>query len=193
MNGDKQDFFNAKGPRVPSPAEDEIIAAQLDILDIQPGARVLDVGCGSGVLIPHLSLRTAPQNITGIDICHNALAFAREKFPAVRFIEMDFMLNELPKKSFDYVLCYNAFPHFENPGRAFATMADLAAPGGRIAVMHSIGRDALNRLHAECAPVAEDILSPLEIFRRWAGLRGLSAITAIDAPRMFMFAARRAK
>lgn len=181
-------------PRVPTAEENEIIAAELSLLGICPDSRVLDVGCGAGVLIQHLARRTAPHNITAVDISPNMIASARERFDGVNFMECDFMTRDFGRMSFDFVLCYNAFPHLDDKKSALFRMADMTAADGKIAVMHSMGRDALNKMHAKKgAPVAGDILPEIAYLHTLSLHHGLTPIISVDTARMFMFAAQKTR
>src|SRR5688500_584170 len=62
-------------------AEDEVAAreAYLDLLDIRPGARVLDVGCGSGVVTREIARRVGRSGrVVGLDPSPALLTVARE-------------------------------------------------------------------------------------------------------------------
>jgi len=62
-------------------AEDEAAAREeyLRLLDVRPGQRVLDVGCGSGVVMREMARRVAPDGVTvGLDPSLSFLTIARE-------------------------------------------------------------------------------------------------------------------
>ena len=60
-----------------------VIARILDNAGVRSGVRVLDVACGTGVLIPDYLQRGAAQ-VTAIDISPEMARIAREKFPHAR-------------------------------------------------------------------------------------------------------------
>jgi len=70
------------------------------------GASVLDEGCGFGDLYPYLAERFPGITYTGIDINADAVAVARERYPAVLFVAADF--TEYSGGPFDYVLSSGA-------------------------------------------------------------------------------------
>ena len=59
----------------------------IDLLDPQPGERVLDLGCGTGELAAKIAERGA--TVVGLDADHNMIEQARERFPHVQFVVGD--------------------------------------------------------------------------------------------------------
>jgi SAM-dependent methyltransferase len=78
---------------------------------VQPGERVLDVGCGKGELA-HDLVQRAHAEVVGIDVNTAYLAFARERFrhPNLRFVEAD-ALTWRPDGRFDVVVLSNVLEH----------------------------------------------------------------------------------
>ena len=106
-----------------------VIARILDNAGVRSGVRVLDVACGTGVLIPDYLQRGAAQ-VTAIDISPEMARIAREKFPQenVTVLCGDAEQAHFPAP-FDCIVIYNAFPHFPEPERLLAHLAGLLAPG----------------------------------------------------------------
>ncbi|HJU69145.1 MAG TPA: class I SAM-dependent methyltransferase [Gemmatimonadaceae bacterium] len=101
-----------------------------------PGERVLDVGCGSGVITNLLAELGATA--TGVDGSADAIAYARETFqrPNLQFVhglvdELDF-----PDASFDRVYCFELIEHlYAGQGRDLLRKCrDLTRPGGMLAL-----------------------------------------------------------
>jgi 2-polyprenyl-3-methyl-5-hydroxy-6-metoxy-1,4-benzoquinol methylase len=67
------------------------------------GATVLDVGCGTGDIIPTLRARHI-KNYTGVDIYKPALRIAKRKFPGEKFLFSDILVDRTLGK-YDFVLC----------------------------------------------------------------------------------------
>ena len=126
---------------------DEIIAAILDNAEIGPGADVLDVACGTGVLFPDYLARNV-GTLTAVDISSQMVRIAREKFPQenVRVLSGDVELMEFDRK-FDHVMVYNAFPHFPEPARLIERLAGLLKEGGTLTVAHGMSRAAIDHHH----------------------------------------------
>ena len=96
---------------------DEKIGRILDNAKVTAGSRVLDIACGTGVLIGDY-LRRNVESVTAVDISPEMVRIAREKFPQenVRFVCGDAETAPLGE-GFDAIVIYNAFPHFPDPER----------------------------------------------------------------------------
>lgn len=101
---------------------DEVISIILDNGGIKNGVKVLDVACGTGVLIPDY-LEREVESVTGIDISPEMIAIAKAKFKQdnVSFICGDVETAELPC-NFDCCMVYNAFPPLSRSGAAHSSV-----------------------------------------------------------------------
>lgn len=141
-----------------------VIASILDHADIHPGMDILDVACGTGILIPDYLKRRA-SSITGIDISPNMIAEAEKKFrqPEVTLICTPAETYE-PEKKFDAIMVYNALPHFRDPQALIAHLSDLLKPDGTLTVAHGLSRKRINEHHAGMnTSLSEDLMSIKEL------------------------------
>ena len=142
---------------------DRIIGEILDRGGIRPGANVLDVACGTGVLFPDYFARSV-DSLTAIDISPEMVRIAREKFPGVNILCGDAETADFGRK-FDAIMIYNAFPHFPDPDALFAALTRWLAPGGRLTVAHGMSRADIDRHHSggacrvSCSLLHEDALA----------------------------------
>ncbi len=91
--------------------------------------KVLDVGCGTGVLIPSfLSLGAIP---TGLDAAKKMLEEARKAYPRVEFVEADFYASHLEAGAYDELVVYDAYPHFLDVDSFAQEARRLLKKGGR--------------------------------------------------------------
>ena len=100
---------------------------------IPPGARVLELGCGTGQL--SLFLATADRMVIGADLTRASLelgAEAAKRFgvEGVLFVETDLRRPGLKSGAFDVVVCSGVLHHTPDPRMAFSTVARLVKPGG---------------------------------------------------------------
>ncbi len=126
---------------------DEIINTILDNAGVEAGKDVLDVACGTGVLIQDY-LERGVAAVTGIDISPGMATIAKEKFPqaGVEILCGDVETTDFGKQ-FDCIVVYNAFPHFPDPERLIAKLASLLKPGGTLTVAHGMSREKIDAHH----------------------------------------------
>ena len=122
---------------------DEIAArlAYLDLLAIQPGERVLEVGCGSGVVLRDLARRVGPNGCAvGLDVSAAFLPIARtlaEREGVAACIELregDARALPFADQEFDLALAVTVLRHIPGGDQAVVEMARVVRPGGRVAV-----------------------------------------------------------
>ncbi len=150
------------------------------------GKRILDVGCGGGLLSEGMAVRGA--NVTGIDLSEKPLGVARlhllESGQKVdyRKISVEHLANDMPG-AFDAVTCLEMLEHVPNPSSVIAACARLVKPGGQV-VLSTLNRNPKSYLFAVIG--AEYIMNmlpkgthdyarfikPSEL-ARWAKLAGL--------------------
>lgn len=94
------------------------------LLDLQPGDRVLEVGCGAGHLVKRLAERGI--DIVGIDVNPNATEVAGTD----RVIEMAAESLDFPDDEFDAIVSVHAIEHIPELEAAAAEMARVLKPGG---------------------------------------------------------------
>jgi SAM-dependent methyltransferase len=111
-------------------------AALLPLAAIQPGERVLDIGCGSGQLSLLAADAAGPGGqVTGADISQPLLALARQRAAGrsnVSFIEADAATHPFTPE-YDLLVSRFGVMFFDDSPAAFANLRRAAAPGGRLA------------------------------------------------------------
>jgi ubiquinone/menaquinone biosynthesis C-methylase UbiE len=83
----------------------QIIATQWVIDRLVPGARVLDIGCGTGVPTAGMMVESGLQ-VVGIDISTEMLRLARRNVPAGRFVAMDVLQLDSTLGDFDAAVAF---------------------------------------------------------------------------------------
>lgn len=131
----------------------ERVMSILSKLPIREGMNVLDLGTGTGVLVPYLSEMVGETgHVTAIDLSEGMLSRAREKYGQLRnveFLKLDFEEDELPGV-YDVVMMYCVYPHLHSP---FATMEWLfkmnMVEGGVIVIAFPSDEKFINDIHHE--------------------------------------------
>src|SRR5918999_3991661 len=127
--------------------EGQLAAGEWLIERLRPGARVLDVGCGTGIPTAR-QLADAGCDVTGIDASEGMLELARREVPGATFLRLD--LAEVPevgrsRGGFDAIVAFFSLlmlPRTKIPA-ALRRLHDRLEPGGdfflRIAETHPRG------------------------------------------------------
>lgn len=152
----KQDvirFFDRLAPQWDADMvrNETVIAKILDGAGIRSGIHVLDVACGTGVMIPDY-LSRGVASVTAVDISPEMVKIASAKFPQenVTVLCGDVEQTCFDRK-FDCIIVYNAVPHFPEPEKLIATLSAFLAPGGTLTVAHGMSRASIDRHHAGSA------------------------------------------
>lgn len=116
------------------PAQDRLV----QMVALQPGERVLDVACGTGLVTFPAAAAVGPGGSTlGVDISDGMIETARKMAAAqagnVSFERMGAEHLDLPDGSFDAVLCAFGLMYVPDPLTAVREMYRVLAPGGRAA------------------------------------------------------------
>ncbi len=143
----------------------------LDYADIRAGVSVLDVACGTGVLIPDYLERDV-AHVTGVDVSPAMIACAKAKFTSPRVTLLAADMEETSfSVPFDRCVVYNAFPHFLSPERLIRHLSRQLVPGGRLTIAHGMSRAAINRHHSGSASKVSVGLIPetelADILQEW--------------------------
>jgi ubiquinone/menaquinone biosynthesis C-methylase UbiE len=120
-------------PSIAAPVTGELIRTAA----LHPGARVLDVACGTGVVTRAAAERVGPTGlVTGIDIAPDMIAVART-IPAggapITWEEADAASLPLPDGSYDVGLCQMGLMFVDRAG-ALGELHRVLSPGGRVVV-----------------------------------------------------------
>jgi len=155
------------------------------LLPLKAGARVLDVGCGTGVLVPLILERITPSGVLyELDFADTMMEVNRSLHQAdnTRFIVADAEDAPLDHASCDAIICFSCFPHFYDMEKAMLMLSRILKPHGVFAVSHFDSSEAINRHHESCRAVAHDRLPDETTMRAFFQKAGLTIHTFTDEP-----------
>lgn len=146
-------FFDRLAPRWDADmvTNDLIINTILDNAGVHEGSKVLDVACGTGVLVPYY-LKREISSVTGIDISPAMIEIAKSKYPNSKMV---FLCEDAETwttgKKYDCIVVYNAFPHFSDPDQLLRNLSAMLVPNGILSIAHGMSREKINAHHSGSA------------------------------------------
>ena len=117
--------------RFAEPHTRSLFEAVLAATGVTAGTRLLDAGCGSGLLLQLAQARGAA--VTGLDVAPGLLAAARGRVPGAELWLGDLQRLPFPNGSFDAITGVNAFQFAGDPREALREAARVWRPGGIVA------------------------------------------------------------
>ena len=126
---------------------DKKICTILDNVGVKEGSKVLDVACGTGVIIPYYLERDV-ESVLGVDISPKMIEIAKEKFEGekVSFLVSDVECADIDS-DYDCIVVYNAFPHFQDGERLIKFLSQHLKKGGRLTIAHGASREKIDSHH----------------------------------------------
>ena len=184
----KNDFFSAISAtwdeRHSTTEEQERLRRFAVHFRLRPGDRVLDAGCGSGRLIPLICDAIGPQgSLVELDFAPGMLEIGRDKAQGrcVDFVAGDAHSLPMPDNDFDKVIALALLPHIDDKAVALKEFRRVLKPGGLLVLAHQLGREALDRMHAENSePVKRDLLPQAQALTDLLNAAGFSTIEVLD-------------
>ena len=193
-----QEYFDQLAPTWDKELTPERLQCLADIIKesgIKPGNYVLDIGSGTGVLLPFLITAVGDEGrIIAFDFSTEMLIQAQTKNfpPTVGLVQADVVAIPLPDNSADLAICNSAFPHFIDKVKALAEIARVLKNKGRLVICHTMGREILNQLHQSIGgAVASDLLPDELQVRQIIRQVGLKITRFEDNPERYLVIAEK--
>jgi ubiquinone/menaquinone biosynthesis C-methylase UbiE len=173
------------------PQIEEIVAR----LEIAEKDSVLDVGTGTGILIPFIAKALGPNGrLAAIDFSFRMLmqANCREFHGCKPLVNASVESIPFPTDEFDRIVCFSAFPHFPNKSKALLEMVRVLKAGGSLFIAHLHSVEEINQLHRGMGgAVAHDSLPLPGRIRGLMQESGLYEIAMENRPGRFLARGRK--
>jgi len=191
---DKRNFFNEMAPgwdqRFYTPEMRERLPGLVSLFHLQAGSKVLDVGAGTGGIVPYLLQAIGPQGaIWAIDFAEEMVKLAEKKFQGEgRVIFQLAPVESLPYEDrfFDHIVCFGAFPHFDDRFRALKEMGRVLKFQGTLIIAHALSSTELKERHQGCASISQDFLPDEQEMKNLLEGTGFQLTRLIDQPKCYL-------
>lgn len=107
-----------------------------DLVEAQRPRRVLEVGCGEGLVIQSLSRRLPATRFDGVELDAGALARAKALCPEACCMRGDLHALPFRDRAYDLVLCLEVLEHLAEPGLALQEIRRVSGGGCLLSVPH---------------------------------------------------------
>jgi len=198
LTAELQDYFDGVAPNWDNEVTGERLKCLSDIikeLGITSGSYVLDVGSGTGILLPFLIQNVGiAGGIMALDFSAEMLHRAKAKIssPIVDYVQADIVAVPLPDNCVDLTICNSAFPHFSDKAKALKEIARVMKDDGRLVICHTASREAINQLHQSIGGVvANDLLPDEPQLRELMKPAGLEISCLENSPKRYLIIAEK--
>ena len=157
---------------------------------LEPGQKVLDVGTGTGVLIPYLVKELGPKgSVTAIDFSENMIQKCKTKHTHLKNVKVklgDIEEKQFPSKTFDAVICFGVFPHLKNKQKVLQNINFMLKPEGKLVISHALSSEELKHHHKKISnQVAHDLIPKMVDMQNLLESTGFTNITIKDEPGIY--------
>lgn len=175
------DFYRDRYTAPPGAMRD--YRAYLPFLDLEPGDRVLDIGCGEGFFLEAAGQQGARP--TGIEIVDEAIRLARHRLPQAGLLIAAGEALPFADASFDIVTCLGSLEHFADPAAGAREVARVLRRDGTALIVvpnrRFLGWYLKGRVGTE-QRAASELLLDLDEWRRFLDGAGLRVLAVAKEP-----------
>lgn len=173
------------------------IKTLLSKISIQDKDNILDVGTGTGVLIPFLKSMNPNGYIKCVDISQGMLNVAKKKHGGLDnvYFQLANVEKDTIDEKYDKIILYSMFPHLNNKISTIKSLVynNLNA-NGKLIIAHSNSRGFLNNMHkAKDKRVSKARLIPIEEQRKLFEEAGLCIEDAFENNEIYYLVIRHNK
>jgi len=191
LNSRLESFFDDLAPRWDETAKHDPIKLRdiFTIIDLKKGDAVLDVGTGTGVILPLIGDAVGNTGaIDAVDISSQMLGISKSKNKNknITFIHADATTLDV-KSNYDAIICYSMFPHFDNKCFAIDKLSLMLKLKGKLVICHSQSRNDINSMHKKAGQdVNKDLLPSGEEVAKMMIKSGLKILKVVDSHEIYL-------
>jgi ubiquinone/menaquinone biosynthesis C-methylase UbiE len=158
---------------------------------LKPAQKILDVGTGTGILIPFLLKAIGPTGyVTAVDYSEEMVKICKAKYgsyPNVDVMVKDVENLPFSNETFDAITCFGLFPHLENKKKALREMNRVLKLQGKLIIAHALSSIEIANYHHTVSPVvAHDALPTAEKMCKLLRENGFGNVQITDEPGRYL-------
>ena len=163
---------------------------------VEAGQNILDVGTGTGVLIPYLIRAVGPAgSVTAVDYSEKMVQICKTKHSHFKNVSVklgDIEEDALPTESFDAVICFGVFPHLDNKENALRNISNILKAGGKLVIAHALSSEEIKTHHNNASStVVHDMLPEETEMIQLLEQTGFTKISIKDEPGCYLCIAHK--
>ncbi len=192
MQPETRQYFNelaAGWEDTVAPEREASLAEILAALKLEGGHSLLDVGCGTGALVPYLTRpEHKPKKLVSLDPAEKML-YELNRRHGPKTYPVCGPGENLPfgPAVFDRVICFSVFPHFSQPETVLAEIHRVLNKHGLGAIAHLDSSQVLNQMHSSLeGAVADDSLPPVEEVKKLVSESNLQGRKFIEREGLYL-------
>ena len=158
---------------------------------------ILDVGCGTGILVPILRNLSSNQNpILELDISRAMLQKNKTRwsprFSRIHHLNGNAMYLPLSEGSISLVICFAVIPHISDKYKALNEFYRVLTTEGVLLILHLMSSEKLNELHASVGEaVANDRLPSADVMAQKVRETGFSLIKKEEKDDLYLIIGKK--
>jgi ubiquinone/menaquinone biosynthesis C-methylase UbiE len=191
----RQEFFNQAADNWNKQFQTRDLIAFLRQLvpkfGLETGQNVLDVGAGTGVIVPFLLEAVGPNGrVVAVDFAEKMAEKCRAKYGNLTNFAVSVQQVEkldFPSENFGAAVCFGVFPHLTDKEEALRQINRVLKPKGKLIIAHSLSSEEIEAHHHRFdSIIAHDVLPDRASMKRKLRNMGFTQIHIIDKPGCYL-------